>query len=168
MFTDSQQDVLWALMHDKYHAIAPGQRNPDMDNLAPHYEQPVKPLFRGLTMDDRKQVMAMDRRTGTFKLDSYASFTESRPVAEAFGRDSQMVLVLTKPPKAFCYYQHMAKLIIDAGDSECDAETRTLLLSGLERETEWILPFGLTYKATSARRVLSGDTEVALFYCEVL
>ncbi len=168
MFTDSQQDVLWALMHDKYHAIAPGQRNPDMDNLAPHYEQPTKPLFRGLTMHDREQIMAMDRRTNTFTLNSYTSFSESRPVAEAFGRDSQIVLVLKKPPRAFCYHHHMKKLIIDAGDSECDAETRIDLLAGLEREVEWILPFGLTYKATSARRVLSGDTEVALFYCETL
>lgn len=168
MFTDNQQDVLWALMHDKHHAIAPGQPNPVMDTLAPHYEVPTKPLFRGLTMHDRKQIMAMDRGSGTFVLDCYASFTESRLVAECFARESQIMLVLTAPPKAFCYHRHMAKLITDAGNSECDVDTRIELLAGLDREKEWILPFGLTYKATQARTALSAQGhEIAIFYVTV-
>lgn len=168
MFTDNQQDVLWALMHDKHHAIAPGQPNPVMDALAPHYEVPTKPLFRGLTMHDREQVMAMDKDSGTFVLDSYSSFTESRLVAECFARESQMLLMLNAPPKAFCYHRHMTKLINEAGDSECDIDTRIELLAGLEREKEWILPFGLTYMTALARIEVSAQGhELAIFYVTV-
>lgn len=161
-FTEAQENIIWTLMHDKGHVLAPNRKNRSLDGLIAKYgTTPDKVLYRGLYSEEADGILRQMEKQGYVALNKYLSFSENPVVAEKFAARSKTNTILEIPAtgpsnkrKAFCYHKAARDLIMAADlDAEFggDIEERDYTIELLDLELEWIYEYQFKFKVVRSR-----------------
>lgn len=144
--TESENQMLAYLVHDKDHVFRKGHRDVSMESVFAKYGKAIKrTLYRGVSQKELDTILA------GAPVDYYTSFSESSAVASAFG---VRVITIKAAPLAFNYWKYqVAQLKLLDADEYDDCDGDHLILTA-EKEREWLMPAYQQYRCLDAKRLI--------------
>lgn len=137
--SDDERMDLQLLQHDKELTGADySAKMPALEKAFTLYGRPCRtPLYRGLPMG-RGNASSV---RGVLSFRGYTSFSESIEQAEKFAEESRVIVELTRPRTAFCYYEWVVSEVESLGPEEYDVSDGDWTIQAAREEAEWIFPF---------------------------